>query len=171
MTILRSILLLAVLSIGACRHSAPTPLAPAAAAWPQDDHCWWTAIRTTLPADSVGRRFADAFASLGLKPVISARVGDTLLVRGGPGLLGAPHPPAAYAARMVAFPSGDSTRFRWFKSIVPPAGGDAALADSASATARGIGFCGEIGKAVAIQGWAPRDPTREDSLAVWSRVP
>jgi hypothetical protein len=156
----------------ACRHHVEAargdPLPPA---WPGDSHCWWTAVRTSLPVDSVGHRFSRAFASLGLGDVTATRIGDTVLVRGGPTELGGTDQRAQYASRMVAYQRRDSTSFRWYWSITPVAGGRATSEDSASVTGRGIGFCGDIGKKVSIQGWASREPTHDDSLAVWGRLP
>jgi hypothetical protein len=141
------------------------------AAWPRDEYCWWTAIHTALPVDTVGGRFTRAFASVGLTGVVSKRIGDTVLVRGGPTELANPKGRALYASRAVAYQSGDSTRFRWYWSITPRADDLTTVADSLSANGRGIGFCGQIGKVVAISGMAPHDPTADDSTAVWRRVP
>jgi hypothetical protein len=163
--------LLVVVAASACRHRTETSLAPSPMVWPRDEHCWWIALRTTLPADSVARRFSQAFASLGLAEVVSARVGDTLLVRGGPTELRGAHAPGVYASRMVAYVHGDSTRFRWYASITPLVDQTPASADSNPGGSAHIPFCGDIGKAVAIQGWAPRDPTADDSISVWTRVP
>jgi hypothetical protein len=164
--------LLLGMALGACRHhSDAVSLAPSTSVWPRDEHCWWTAVRTTLPVDTVGRRFSDAFATVGLTGVVSRRVGDTVLVRGGPTELAAAHPRATYASRLVAYRHGDSTRFRWYWSITPLADQRKTSPDSASVAGRGIGFCGEIGKLVAIHGWAPREPTGEDSIPVWRRLP
>jgi hypothetical protein len=121
-----------------------------------------------MPVDSVGRRFARAYSTLGLGSVVSAKFGDTVLVRGGPAERAA-HLPARYASRMVAYQQADSTRFRWYWSIVPLGG--QLPTDGESVDGRGIGFCGEIGKLVAIHGWGPRVPTAADSLAVWQRRP
>jgi hypothetical protein len=154
---------------GACRHAAPAPPAPVTAAWPRDEYCWWMAIRTPLPVDSVGARFSRAFASVGLTGVVSRHVGDTILVRGGPTELAHSNGPAMYASRAVAYQHGDSTRVRWYASILPS--GSVASADSESIARRHIGFCGEIGKAVAIKGSTTRDPTADDSITVWTQLP
>jgi hypothetical protein len=157
--------------VGACRHHPETAsLSPSSSVWPGDEYCWWTAVSTTLPLDSVGGRFARAYSTLGLTSVVSSKLGDTVLVRAGPTERAATLP-GRYASRMVAFQQGDSTRFRWYWSIVPLA--DQLVPSSASAPVggRGIGFCGEIGKLVAIHGWGPRVPTGVDSLAVWQRRP
>jgi hypothetical protein len=162
-------LLILGIAVGACR-SRPVVASVSPDVWPPDDYCWWTNVRTTLPLDTVGRRFSGAFASLGLAPVVSRRLGDTVLVRGGPTALDITGR-ARYASRMVAYQVGDSTRFRWYWSIMPLADRAMTAAESASVGGRGIGFCGEIGKAVAIHGIGAREPTRDDSLAVWRRVP
>jgi hypothetical protein len=167
-----STLLLAVAVGGACRHRPElVAQAPSPALWSRDEYCWWTAMRTALPVDSVGNRFSKGFALLGLTEVVSARAGDTVLVRGGPTELHGAHAPGLYAARMVAYAHGDSTRFRWYWSIAPLTARGRAAADSDLAGSSGLPFCHEIGKAVAIQAWAPRDPTAGDSISVWSRVP
>jgi hypothetical protein len=128
------------------------------------------AVRTALPVDSVGARFARAYASVGLTDVRSRRVGDTVLVRGGPTELSDPQGAARFASRAVAYQVGDSTRFRWYSSITPRAEGIAS-ADSSGVSGRRIGFCGQVGKAVAISGMTTHDPTADDSIAVWDRVP
>jgi hypothetical protein len=162
-------LLILGIALGACR-SRPAP-SPAPNVWPHDEYCWWTNVRTTLPLDSVGQRFSSAFTSLGLAPVVSRRLGDTVLVRGGPTPRTRSTGRARYASRMVAYQVGDSTRFRWYWSIAPLDNAAMTAADSASAGGRGIGFCGDVGKAVAIHGIGSREPTSDDSLAVWRRVP
>ena len=154
-------------AVACTRHVEPVQ--PVQAPWPSDEHCWWVALRTTLPVDSVGARFTRAYTTLGLVPVRSTRVGDTVLVRGGPTPFSSGRTPGRYASRLVAFQQGDSARFRWYWAIQPLDGGPAA--DTTAQAGRGIGFCGEIGKLVAIQGWAPRDPSHDDSLDVWKRVP
>jgi hypothetical protein len=166
-----AMILLVGVMVGACRlHPETASPVPASSVWPKDEYCWWTAVSTTLPVDSVASRFARAYSTLGLGSVVSSRVGDTVLVRAGPTALAATLP-GRYASRMVAFQHGDSTRFRWYWSIVPLA--DQLMTDSASTPmgGRGIGFCGEIGKIVAIHGWGPRGPSGADSIAVWQRRP
>jgi hypothetical protein len=161
-------LLVGTLILG-CRHQ-PVATAASPLPWPKDEYCWWTAVGTTTPLDSVAARFEHAYEILGLRPVVSNRIGDTVLVRGGPSDRGAPSPDR-FASRMVAFQNGDSTRFRWYWSIVPPVDQLASTTPTTSPGGRGIGFCGEIGKLVAIKGWAPRDPTAADSIPVWQRIP
>jgi hypothetical protein len=163
-------LLILGIAPSACR-SRPAVASVSPDAWPQDEHCWWTNVRTTLPLDTVGQRFSAAFASLGLAPVVSRRLGDTVLVRGGPTGLSRATGRARYASRMVAYQVGDSTRFRWYWSMAPIASTGTTAADSAFMGGAGIGFCGDIGKAVAIHGIGARAPTRDDSVAVWQRVP
>lgn len=155
----------------ACRHqSAAAPPTPAVAAWPPDEYCWWNSIHTALPVDSVGARFTRALAAAGLTDIVSRRIGDTVLVRGGPTELADARGRAVFASRAVAYQLGDSTRFRWYSSITPgPAA--AASADSSVASGRLIGFCGQVGKGVAISGMTTRDPTAADSIPVWNRVP
>ena len=126
-------------------------------------------IRTPLPVDTVGGRFARAFASVGLTGVRFQRIGDTVLVRGGPTELDDATGRARYASRAVAYQHGDSTRLRWYVAVAPRA--DGVTADSSTLGARTIPFCGQIGKAVAISGFMTHDPTADDSIAVWDRVP
>jgi hypothetical protein len=141
------------------------------AAWPRDEYCWWTAIHAALRVDTVGGRFTRAFAAVGLTGVVSRRIGDTVLVRAGPTELPNPKGSALYASRVVAYQSGDSTRFRWYRSITPRADDLTTVAESLTAHGGGIEFCGRIGKAVAISGVAPHGPTADDSIPVWERVP
>ena len=108
--------------------------------------------------------------TLGLRLVVSSKIGDTVLVRGGPSDHGAPARDL-FASRMVAYQQGDSTRFRWYWSTVPSGDRSVSATASDSQPGRGIGFCGEIGKLVAIQGWAARNPTAADSTPVWQRIP
>ena len=49
--------------------SAPAPLA--------QQYCWWSSLRTSLPPDSVGARFARTFATLGFAPAIVGSLRDT----------------------------------------------------------------------------------------------
>ena len=153
----------------ACR-SRPPAVAVSPEAWSHDEYCWWTNVRTTLPLDTVGQRFAAAYGSLGLLPILSRRVGDTVVVRGGPTEMSRSTGRARYASRMVAYQTGDSTRFRWYWSIDPLATRGDVVAETATSGGEGIAFCGEIGKAVAIHGVAAHEPTRDDSIAVWNRI-
>jgi hypothetical protein len=164
------VLLAGAAFISCRRQTAPVPPAPAVAQWPHDEHCWWTSIHTALPVDTVGGRFARAFSSVGLTGIVSQRIGDTVLVRGGPTELLDAKGRALYASRAVAYQLGDSTRFRWYLSVAPRADG-AGSVDSSNRGDRSIPFCGQIGKAVAISGMMTRDPTADDSIAVWDRVP
>ena len=164
------LLLLGSVALGACRHRAAVSPTPTLAASPPDEYCWWTSIHTALPVDTVGGRFTRAFAAVGLTHIVSRRVGDTVLVRGGPTELTDSGGRAVYAGRAVAYQLGDSTRLRWYSSIAPRSA-DATTSDSSEAGARHLGFCGRIGKAITISGMTTRDPTAADSIAVWERVP
>ena len=76
------ILSLALFAIG-CRTAptiAPAP-APVPALW---DHCWWTAMETSIPPGFLMATFQRAFTEVGLPNVVASRIGDTILVRAGP---------------------------------------------------------------------------------------
>lgn len=164
--------LMFVIAVVACRpRSKPTLLEAVPSAWPRDEYCWWTSVSTPLPADSVSHRFSQAFASVGLTAIRSRRLGDTVLVRGGPTELSGARYRAVYASRMVAYQRDDTTRFRWYWSISPLVEPGATVAESTSLFGGGIAFCGEIGRVVAIKGLGKPQPTSEDSIAVWGRVP
>ena len=51
------------------KNATPVPLA--------QRYCWWTSLRTALPPDSVGARFARTFATLGFAPTVVGVVRDT----------------------------------------------------------------------------------------------
>jgi hypothetical protein len=163
--------------VAACHHPAaiaPAPI-PLPGAW---QHCWWTAMRATLPVDSVASAFRRAFVTVGQSGVHWTRSADTIFVRAGP----APLLPldvsfdtasygATYWARAVAFKQGDSTHFRVYVAIVTPAKGWAHPTDSLH-TQRLLPTCQVIANAVHFR-WIRRagDPGDEEKLPVWSRVP
>jgi hypothetical protein len=130
----------------------------------QEEHCWWAVVRSPMRADSVGARFAAAFASVGLSAARTTQLGDTVLVESGP----APIPAWAagvWASRVVAYPKGDSTHFRHFVAW------NAAGAPDSVVVGRSIGVCGAITRAAGVRGIAPREPTGEEGQPVWSRRP
>lgn len=153
---------------GGCRHPArttPTPTEPA------EGYCWWAVFRTPLPPDTVAARFAQAFTSLGLTGATWSHRADTALAHAGPTVLDGPRGGGTYAARVVAYRHGDTTRFRHFVAITPPPRGWAPPADRVRPAGRHISFCGEIGRAAQTHGTAPREPNGEEKLDVWQRRP
>jgi hypothetical protein len=67
------------LSLGAaCQHPAPAlaPTSKATAPLAQQ-YCWWSSLRTSLPPDSVGARFARTFTTLGFAPAVVGVLRDT----------------------------------------------------------------------------------------------
>ena len=165
----RTLLLSAALSIG-CHHPAATPLAPARA---EEEHCWWTVLRTDLPPDTVAAHFARTYTRAGLGGATWAHLADTAWAHAGPTELGGARGGGTYEARVVAYRQGDSTSFRHYTSITPPAGGWAPPLDSVQGPAGGhVGFCGEIGRAALVHGISPqRLPNAEDSLPVFRPRP
>lgn len=143
-----------VASLDGCHRTRQSLLAPAAL---REDYCWWTAYRTSLPLDTVARRFDGALAAIGLMPSVISRAGDTVWVHAGPSVLpnyaGSP-----IGARVVAYQAGDSTHFRIF----------IARADSSLDHIR---LCQQITRAAAVTAFAPREPDGEEKLDVWKRRP
>lgn len=158
----------------ACHRPAPAAPAPAALS---ERHCWWAVFRTTLPPDSVAEHFVHAFDQLGLRGGAWNQRGDTSWAHAEPTPLAAWHG-GTYSARVVAFRVGDSTHFRHFVSVGPPAGGWPASYDSVTADGRHvslspangspIGFCGALGRAAMVHGTAPREPDGEEKLHIWT---
>lgn len=154
-----------------CRHrAAAAPPTPAPAT---EEYCWWTLLRTSLPPDSVAARFQRGYAAAGLTGAAWTSRADTAWARAGPTpLAGSPGP--SYASRAVAFRQGDSTSFRYFVTVAPPASraGRAPAADSGTRWMNHMGLCGTVARAAGVLWSTPRrPPNAEDSLAVWARVP
>lgn len=151
---MRASLLLAMITLAGlgCRR-APEP-APAPVQL-EEDYCWWAVLRSSLPPDSVAARFERAYAAVGLAGVRRVQLGDTAWVQTTPVVLDG----VLRASRAVAYRRGDSTHFRYFVGSRESEG-----------AAGPLSLCVRIAQAAAI-GWsAPREPTGEESLAVWSRV-
>jgi hypothetical protein len=164
-----AILMMVAAPLGAgCRRSVVTTLAPAQM---QEDHCWWAVLRSALPPDTVAIRFQRAFTTVGLTDASWTHGGDTAWARAGPTPLSGRHAGAMYSSRAVAFRRGDSTHFRYYVAIALPPGGQMARPDTVNVGARQIDFCGEIARAAAIPTSAPRSPTGEETLTVWTRTP
>jgi hypothetical protein len=159
------VLMLAIAGAG-CRHRVRDAPVPLPAHW---DYCWWTVIRSTLPVDSVAARFRLAFVTVGLYNIHWTQRGDTIWVRGGPE---ATTYGAAFWGRATAFSQGDSTHFRLFAAIVPPAGGWPPSMSASSSLKSPLPLCDTIARAAALR-WIRRagDPGVEEDLPVWSRVP
>lgn len=151
-----SLLLVAVLGAG-CR-SHPVITKPAAARL-NEGYCWWAVMRSPLPPDSVAAHFQRAFTAVGLTGSTWTGSADTAWAHAGPTALGASG--ATYGSRVVAYWHGDSTHFRQYVSMAPQPG------DSANP----IGLCQEIGRAAAVPTSVPREPTGEETLKLWSRIP
>jgi hypothetical protein len=141
-------------------------------------HCWWTVIRSTLPADTVAARYRRAFVIAGLPNIRWVRSADTIWVRAGP----APVPTSQFAfdsvsrgatfwVRAVVFAHGDSTHFRLFVATVPAIGGRQTT-DSTRGTDWTFPACEASARAADVR-WIKRagDPGDEEKLPVWSRVP
>jgi hypothetical protein len=151
------IMLLAVLSAG-CR-SHPVVTTPETARL-SEEYCWWAVMRSPLPPDSVAARFQGAFTSVGLTSSTWTRSADTAWAHAGPtALAGASG--AMYESRVVAYWHGDSTHFRHYVSMARQPGN----------SANKIALCQEIGRAAAVPTSVPREPTGEEALKLWTRIP
>lgn len=159
-----------------CRHRVNDRPVPLPANW---QYCWWTVVRSTLPAGTVAANFRRAFVTVGLPNIHWTRSGDTIWVRGGP----APIPPsqllfdtashgATYWSRAVVFSQGDSTHCRLYSAIIPPADGSARAVREATRAPSGLPVCEAVARAAGVR-WIKRagDPGDEERLPVWSRVP
>jgi hypothetical protein len=169
------VLLIAAAGAG-CRRRVDVAPVPPPANW---EHCWWTVIRSTLPVDSVAAGYRRAFVTVGLPNIHWNRSGDTIWVRGGPAPLlpsDVPFDTATYGAkfwsRAVAFQQGDSTHFRLYAAIVPPAGGWPQSVPANSSPHSALPACEAVARAAAVR-WIKRagDPADEEKLRGWSRVP
>jgi hypothetical protein len=163
-----------VAGFAACRRGAPEAPAPRAL---EENHCWWAVFRTPLPPDSVAVHFARAFEQLGLRGGAWTQRGDTAWARAEPTRLDA-WSGGTFSARVIAVRKGDSTHFRHFVGVAPPAGGWPAAHDSVTADGRHIavnpagatiGFCGALGRAAQVHGTAPAEPDGEEKLDIWTR--
>lgn len=152
---MRAPLILAMVTLAGlgCRR-APTP--EPAPVQLDEHYCWWAVLRSGLPPDSVAAHFERAYTAPGLAGVRRSRLADTAWVHTTPVMLDG----TLRASRVVAYRRGDSTHFRHFVGEQETAGAAGPLA-----------LCVRIAQAVAIRWSAPREPTGEESLAVWSRVP
>ena len=151
----------AALSTGCHRSTVQSSTTPVV--WPAEEHCWWAALRTALPPDSVAERYARAYQALGLSGVGWSRQADTAWALGGPTSLARAAGNGTYAARVVAYRRGDTTLVRGFVGVKPDA---AQLSASLS-----IPFCADVLREAKARTTAPRGEERDDSAAVWRRRP
>jgi hypothetical protein len=148
-------------SVG-CHRAAPR-VASAPSTAPQWEHCWWAALRTALPPDSVASRFARAYDSLGLANAEWSHQADTAWAEAGPMTVTREGGSAIVRARVVAYRRGDTTLVRPFSAVQS--------AGPANLGALGIGFCGEAIRAAKAQTTQPSNEEPDDSLPLWRRRP
>lgn len=151
---------LIVLSGVSCHHQSQSP-GPTTAT---EQHCWWAVMRSALPLESVAVRFAGAFSSAGLTSVSIKRVGDSVWIHGGPTAL-AQFAGNVFDTRVVGYWDGSNTHFRQFVSELPSTSASVGQAHQT------IPFCGASLEAANVQAIVPKEPTGEESLKLWTRVP
>jgi hypothetical protein len=162
-----SFLALALILAVACRRPATTAVKLAGF---NEDHCWWAVLRSTRPPDSVAARFTHAFIQAGFRAVTFKRNADTAWSTASATQLDVAGP-AIFTSRAVAYWHGDSTHFRYYVGVQPLPAQNGAFPDSAHKGKNLLALCVQIARSAAI-GWsAPRDPTGDEGLAIWSRVP
>jgi hypothetical protein len=165
-------LILAMLlgALGAACHRQPARTTPAPA-WAIGHYCWWAVLRSPLPPDSVAAHFQRAYAAVGLTDAMWTQRADTAWAHAGPSALGGQIGGAQYESRAVAYRRGDSTHFRYYVSIAPPPAASAQPSDTVDTSGASLAFCGDVARTVGFRWSAPRDPTGEESLPVWTRQP
>lgn len=125
-------------------------------------------LRSSRPPDSVAARFTQAFIQAGFPIVTFKRSADTAWATANLARLDTPNA-ALVSTRAVAYWHGDSTHFRYYVAVRGPEGGQAS--DTTDASRRVLEMCGQIARNAAI-GWsAPRNPTGDETLPIWSRIP
>jgi hypothetical protein len=145
----------------ACHSAAAPTLAPVKQT---ESVCWWTLLRTALPADSVSARFESAYKRLGMNDVNTSRSADTAWVVARLVLVNG----MALGSRAVAYRQDDSTSFRFFVETSPSEHATRAPSDSALPGPDNIAICKEIARVAAIPWSNPsRPPNGDDSLPVW----
>lgn len=136
----------------------------------KEDHCWWAVLRSVRPPDSVTARFTQVFIQAGFSTVTFKRNADTAWSTASATQLDVDGP-AIFSSRAVAYWHGDSTHFRYFVRVQPPPTQRGASPDSFDKSKHLLGLCTQIARSAAI-GWTqPREPTGDERLAIWSRVP
>ncbi|HEV8365537.1 MAG TPA: hypothetical protein VGQ52_18605 [Gemmatimonadaceae bacterium] len=80
-----------------------------------------------------------------------------------------PGAPAIFTSRAIAYWHGDSTHFRYFVGVQPQS--QRVARDSINKGKLLLGLCSQIARSAAI-GWsAPRDPTGDEGLPIWTHKP
>lgn len=155
--------LLLVGSLSAACHRTGPQVASTPLTSPQWEHCWWAALRTAMPPDSVAARYARAYETLGLANAGWSHQGDTAWAEAGPSTVAREGGSGILTARVVAYRRGDTTLVRPFSSVQP--------VGPANLGALYIGFCGEVIRAAKAETTAPPNEERDDSLPLWRRRP
>jgi len=155
------LVLVGALSV-ACHRAAPR-VAAAPLMSPQWEHCWWAALRTAMPPDSVAAHYVRAYESLGLANAGWSHLADTAWAEGGPSTVAREGGIGIVTARVVAYRRGDTTLVRPFSSVQPGA--------LANLGALHIGFCGEVIRAAKAETTQPPNEEPDDSLPLWRRRP
>jgi len=136
----------------------------------KEDYCWWAVLRSTRPPDSVAARFTHAFIQAGFSAVTFKRNADTAWSTASATQLDVAGP-AIFTSRAVAYWHGDSTHFRYYVGVRPVPAQSGAAPDSINKGKLLLVLCTQIARSAAI-GWSqPREPTGDEGLAIWSRVP
>lgn len=172
----RSLISLAILTAlggmvaGGCHRRLLTTI-PTAAHKANEEHCFWTAFRTTLPPDTVASRYVQAFTSLGLSAASASHLADTAWANAGPTVIAFPEGRNTYAARVVAYRRGDTTLYRAFVTVTAPPGGWSTPDDSGHVGARTIPFCGRMARAAQVHGTTSGMPGALEVSEVWRSRP
>ena len=159
-------MLIGVVIVG-CRRPVVSGPAPVQLS---EEYCWWAVLRSTRAPDSVAARFTSAYIHAGFSSVTFKKYADTAWATAGPTQIGGANG-ALFASRAVAYWHGDSTHFRYYVSVGPPMRGGVQTSDSVDAGKLLLGLCAQVARAAAI-GWsAPRSPTGDETLQIWTRIP
>jgi hypothetical protein len=149
-------LVLALCAATGCHRTRVDAPAPATVPPLAQQYCWWTSLRTSLPPDTVGARFARAFTTLGFSNVEQRANVDTVLVDDSnhvpepvpkafvihahsaelPLDSGVAQPTGRYEGLAVAWVRADTTRVRYYLAR-----------DPAMTGATHIGRCGALWRA------------------------
>lgn len=159
---------LAIAAVSACGHPSPRGVEPTVSLVPASNYCWWAVLRTVRRPDSVAFRYTQAFQSLGFNNASWQMRGDTSWAHAGPQALPGQGSRAIYESRAVAYWHGDSTHFRLHVTIAKPVNGWSPGDDSTAILQGNIDFCADIERRAQIGVSAPKSPTGEEALPVWS---
>ena len=156
----------------ACRHQA-TPPTSAAAPLPSRtrEFCWWAVLRAASAPDSIAGRFQRAYSELNLANVATGKWGDTAWAHAGPSSAPMRTTNVLYESGALSYPTGDSTKFRYFVAISAPPGGSTRSSDSVAASAGDLDVCADIARRASIRWSAPKSPTGEESMPLWDASP